>query len=232
VLTLLLTTALISTNWLIYIWSVVTDRIIRASLGYYINPLVTVLLGVIFLDERLNRAQALSIALAALGVGILIWSQGGLPWIALALAFCFGFYSLLRKQVQAEAAVGLGIETALLSPLLLVYLLRTETLGEGAFGHLGPATDVLLAASGLVTALPLLLFTYGARRLPLTTIGFLQYSAPTLQFLLAVFLYREPFTFIHLIAFLFVWTALLLFSWDLRVRWRQVRAPSSLPKLD
>jgi chloramphenicol-sensitive protein RarD len=234
-LVLALTTALISSNWLIYIWAIVTDRIIQASLGYYINPLVTVLLGMLILKERLTRAQWLSFGLAAAGVGSMIWQQREVPWIALSLALSFGFYSLLRKQVRAQAVAGLAIETCILAPVALAYLAGAELTSTGAFGRLGSGTNLLLLSSGLVTALPLLLFTYGARRLTLTTVGFLQYSAPTLQLLLAVFLYREPFTTLHLAAFVLIWVALVIFSWDLALQRSRVPAtrdpgtPSAAP---
>jgi len=198
---------------------VVTERIVQASLGYYINPLITVVLAMLFLRERLNRAQWVSVGLAAVGVSILVWRQRELPWIALVLAVSFGFYGLLRKRIRAEAEIGLAVEAGLLLPLVIAYLIRVEVSGEAAFGHLGVLTDLLFVASGLITAMPLLLFTYGARRLPLITVGFLQFSAPTLQFILAVFVYREPFTRFDLISFLFIWTALLVFSWEVRARW-------------
>ncbi len=227
VLTLLLTTILISANWLVYIWAVVTERIVQASLGYYINPLVTILLGMLFLRERLSRTQFASVGFAAIGVGILVWSQGELPWIALVLATSFGFYGLLRKRVRAEAEIGLAMETGLLLPLVLAYLAGGEVSGNGAFGNVGIRTDLLLVASGLVTAMPLLLFTYGARLLPLSTVGVLQFSAPTLQFILAVFVYREPFTRFDLVSFLLIWTALVFFSWEIHARWPQRQRPDS-----
>lgn len=210
--TLVVTTALIATNWWLFVWAIVTERVLQASLGYYINPLVTVMLGMIFLGERLDRAQWWSVALAAIGVAVLVVRVGERPWIALVLAASFGFYSLLRKQVRAEAEVGLLAETGVLSPLMLVYLARAEGQGVGAFGSAGPGLDALLLAAGLVTVVPLLLFTHGARRLPLATVGFLQFTAPTLQFLLAVWLFREPFTAGHLAAFGFIWAALAVFS--------------------
>jgi len=218
--TLLGTTALIATNWLTYLWAVATERILQASLGYFVNPLVTVLLGVVFLRERLRRPQTVSLLLASIGVAILALRLGSLPWISLVLAFSFGFYGLLRKEVQAGPAVGLLVETLLLSPLMLIYLLRAETAGTGTFGHQGIALDLLLVAAGAITAVPLLLFTHGARRLPLSTVGFLQYLAPSLQFLLAVAVYREPFSVSHLTAFLFIWTGLAIFTWH---SWRRGR---------
>lgn len=220
---LLASTVLIATNWLIYLWSVATERILQASLGYFINPLVTVLLGVVFLRERLRRSQGIAIFLASLGVLILTVRLGELPWISLVLALSFAFYSLVRKQVQAGPEVGLFVETLLLSPFMLAYLALAETAGTGAFGHGGLTLDLLLVAAGAITAAPLLLFTHGARRLPLATVGFLQYLAPCLQFLLAVAVYGEPFTLSHLAAFLFIWTALVIFSWD---TWKQTRKSS------
>ena len=214
-LTLMATTVLIAGNWLIYIWSIISDQILQASLGYYINPLVTVVLAMLFLGERLTPTLWRCVGLAVVGVAILVWRQGELPWIALALAGTFGFYGLLRKQVRAEAQVGLFLETLFLLPLVLGYLLLMERRGLGAFGHQGLTVDLLLVASGLITAVPLLLFTHGARRLPLAYVGILQFLAPTIQFSLAVFIYDEPFTRTHLVAFSFIWAALLHFSWGL-----------------
>jgi len=226
-LTLGATTLLIATNWWIYIWAVATDHILQASLGYFINPLVTVLLGMLFLGERLSRGQWLSMLLAALGVLVLELRVGELPWIALVLAFSFGFYGLLRKTVRADPEVGLLVETALLTPWMLGLLGRAEAAGAGAFGHRGVGVDLLLVASGAVTAVPLLLFTHGARRLSLSTVGVLQYLAPSFQFLLAVGVYGETFTLDHLAAFGLIWAALALYSWDARQRWRLRRRPSA-----
>lgn len=216
--TLLATTVLIGTNWWIYVWAIVTERVLQASLGYYINPLVTVLLAMVFLGEKLDRAQWVSLALAAAGVAVLILRLGEFPWIALVLAVSFAFYGLLRKQVRAEAEVGLLVETGILTPIMIAYLVRADLLGQGAFSHQGLGVDGLLVSAGAITAVPLLLFTHGARRLPLATIGFLQYLAPTLQFLLAVVVFREPFTGSHLTAFGCIWAALALFTWDLHRR--------------
>jgi chloramphenicol-sensitive protein RarD len=221
--TLAASTICISTNWLVYIWAIVTERIVQASLGYYINPLVSVLLGMVFLGERLGRARWISLVVASLGVAIMVWRLGELPWISLVLAGTFGFYGLLRKQVEAEAEVGLFIETALLTPLVALFLARQQLAGTGALGAHGPIVDLLLVAAGLITVVPLLLFTHGVRRLPLATVGILQFSAPTLQFLLAVCVFREPFRPAQLAAFLCIWAALAIFSWDLRSRLR-VRA--------
>lgn len=218
--TLLGTTALIAVNWLVFIWAMTTERILHASLGYFINPLVTVLLAMVFLGERLSRGRWLSVALAALGVAILALRVGTLPWISLVLAFSFGLYGLLRKTVRAEPEVGLLVEGSLLAPWMLLLLLRAEAAGVGAFGRGGPGSDLLLVAAGAVTAVPLLLFTHGVRRLRLSTVGFLQYLTPSLHFLLAVGVYGETFTADHLAAFVLIWTALALFAWDARRRRR------------
>jgi len=216
VLTLVATTALIAVNWLTFIWAMTTERILEASLGYFINPLVTVLLAMIFLRERLTRGRWISIALAGAGVALLAVRVGSLPWISLVLAASFAFYGLLRKTVRADPEVGLLVETLLLSPWMILLLVRADAAGTGAFGHEGVGADLLLVASGAVTALPLLLFTHGARRLPLSTVGFLQYLAPSMQFLLAIAVYGETFTLDHLAAFVLIWLALALFTWDAR----------------
>ncbi len=219
--TLMITALCIASNWLVFLWAVMGGQILQASLGYYINPLVTVLLGMLFLGERLSRLQWISIGLAAAGVAILTFRLGTLPWMSLFLAGSFGLYGLLRKRVDAEAQVGLLVETLLLSPLALFFLLRLAHRGDGAFAPDRPGTALLLVASGVVTAAPLVLFAHGVRRLPLSVVGFLQYFAPTLQWLLAVFVYREPFGQTQLVAFLLIWAALLVFSRDMAGRWRQ-----------
>ena len=219
---LLASTACIAVNWGLFIWAVNTDRVLSTSLGYYFNPLVSVLLGLVVLRERLNRRQWLAVGLAAVAVAILTSRVGHPPWISLGLAFSFGFYGLLRKTVAADAVVGLTFETAALTPLCVGFLAWRERLGEAAFSHQGAGTDLLLVAAGAVTAVPLLLFTLGARRLPLSTVGLLQYIAPTCTFVLAVFLYSEPFTLAHGIAFALIWTALAIYTLDLRSRLRRV----------
>jgi chloramphenicol-sensitive protein RarD len=216
--TLVATTALIGANWFTYIWAVGAERVLEASLGYYVNPLVNVLLGMLFLRERLRRAQGLAVLLAAAGVAVLTAEVGRLPWVALVLALTFGFYGLLRKTVAAGPEVGLAVETALLAPFALAWLVRLHAAGAGAFGHGPAAIDLLLVASGVITVLPMVWFTRGARLLPLSTLGLLQYLSPTLQFLLAVAVYREPFTAAHLLAFGLIWSGLAVFTWDLRRR--------------
>ncbi len=216
---------LIGLNWLLYIWAVTHGHIVDASLGYYLNPLVNVLLGVLVLRERLSRGQTIAVALACAGVAILTLSYGRLPWIALALASTFGLYGLVRKTVAAEPLVGLLWETALLAPIALAFLLAAEARGAGAFGHGAAVTSLLLALGGAVTAVPLVLFAFGARALPLSTLGFIQYLSPSLQFLLGVLLYREPFTLAHGVSFAVIWTALVLLTLELRRRLGRATRP-------
>jgi chloramphenicol-sensitive protein RarD len=216
--------ALIGLNWLLYIWAVVHDQVVDASLGYFINPLVNVVLGVLVLRERLGRAQGIAVALATVGVAVLTIAHGRLPWIALALAVTFGLYGLARKTVSADAVMGLLWETALMTPVAAGYLAFLERQGTGVFGPSAPATSALLVLGGPVTAVPLVFFALGARALPLSTLGFVQYLSPTIQFLLAVLLFREPFTAVHAVTFAFIWAALAILTWDLRRRLRYERA--------
>jgi chloramphenicol-sensitive protein RarD len=211
-LTFLAATTMLAINWLVYIWAVQTDHIVESSLGYFINPLVNVLLGVLFLRERLRLWQLVGIAVAALGVLYLTFSLNSLPWIGLTLACSFGLYGLLRKTASLNSLEGLTFETALLFVPVAAYLFYREAMGSGAFGH-GPShITFLLIFSGLVTATPLLLFAAGARRVSLSTLGILQYLAPTIQFLLGVFVYGEPLTGARLIGFGLIWLALLIYS--------------------
>jgi chloramphenicol-sensitive protein RarD len=206
------TTVLIAVNWLIYIWAIVSNRVLEGSLGYFINPLVNVLLGVIVLKERLERPVLVAVLVAALGVAWLTVQVGQPPWVSLTLAVTFGLYGLLRKLVAVGAVTGLLVETLLLAPLAVAYLAWAGLQGRLAFASGRAGLDLLLVLAGPVTALPLLLFTGAARRLPLSTLGFLQYLSPTLQFLLAVFLYGEPFTRARGVAFACIWAALLIFA--------------------
>lgn len=214
--TLLASTALIGANWFFFLYSIASDQLLQASLGYFITPLVNVLLGLVFLRETLRPVQWSAIVLASVGVGLLTWRVGELPWLALILAFSFGFYGLLRKTVPAGPSEGLALETWLLAPLALLYLGQRHLAGEGAFVVEGPWITFLLLLTGVFTATPLLWFTHGARRLPLATVGMLQYLAPTGQFLLAVLVYHEPFGRVQLVAFAIIWTALALYTWDAR----------------
>jgi chloramphenicol-sensitive protein RarD len=208
---LAMTTALISANWLLYIWAVNGGRVLEASLGYFVNPLVNVALGAVFLRESLTRRQLLAVAVAAAGVAVLVVRLGTVPWVSLALALSFGFYGLLRKVARVDALGGLLVETLLLAPLALSYLAVRASRGEGSFGA-DPRLGTLLAAAGLITAIPLVLFAIGVRRLPLSTIGIIQFVAPTAQFFLAVGLYREPFTAAHVVAFPLIWLSLAIYT--------------------
>lgn len=221
--------ALVSVNWLIYIWSVNHDRVVDASLGYFINPLVNVLIAALFLGERLRRVQWLAVAIAGAGVLWLTWQAGGLPWIGLALAVTFALYGLMRRQAPLGALEGFALETALLAPLALAYLGWLAAQGANAFVdavHDGrPALALLLVLAGPVTAVPLLFFTAGARRISFATLGLLQYAAPTLQLLLGVFLYGETLDGAKLAGYAAVWLALAVFSVDaLAQAWRGRRA--------
>lgn len=204
--------AVITANWFTYIWAVNTGHIVESSLGYYINPLVSVMLGIIVLKERLSFWQAVSFGLATIGVLNMTIHYGSIPWIALTLATSFGMYGLIKKMVHLGAITGITLETLLISPFMLVYLGYVHGAGNGAFGSVAPATTLLLAGAGVVTAVPLILFAAGANRLPLSVIGFLQYIAPTLMLVIGVFMYQEPFTGVHLVSFLCIWTALTIFS--------------------
>ena len=214
-------------NWFTYVWAVITNHVVESSLGYFINPIVSVLLGVIFLRERLRTFQWVAIAMVTAGVVYLTITFGQLPWISLVLAVTFGFYGLLKKIAPLGALHGITLETAVLTIPSLVYLLIVNANGTGTFGHSTPLLDFLLVLSGPVTAIPLLLFATGARRIPLTTIGLLQYIAPTLQFLLGVLVFHEPFDQTRLIGFMIIWLALVLFSVENLLARR--RTPSTAP---
>lgn len=214
-------------NWFTYVWAVITNHVVESSLGYFINPIVSVLLGVIFLRERLRTFQWVAIAMVTAGVVYLTITFGQLPWISLLLAVTFGFYGLLKKIAPLGALHGITLETAVLTIPSLVYLFIVNANGTGTFGHSTPLLDFLLVLSGPVTAIPLLLFATGARRIPLTTIGLLQYIAPTLQFLLGVLVFHEPFDQSRLIGFMIIWLALVLFSVENLLARR--RTPSTAP---
>jgi chloramphenicol-sensitive protein RarD len=210
--------ALVMTNWLVFVWAVNVDRILETSLGYFITPLVSIVLGVLVLHERLRTRQWIAVALALIGVALEGWRMGGLPWVSLVLAATFGSYGLLRKQLPVDAAGGLLLETACAAPFALAYLLWLGS--SGNFGQT-TATDTLLIASGAVTAIPLLLFAIGARRLPLATMGFLQYVAPSLSFLVAIVYYGEAMNLARLFAFIAIWTGLALYTADMLLHRRQ-----------
>jgi chloramphenicol-sensitive protein RarD len=233
ILALLASTAFIAVNWYVFIWAVSNGRVLQASLGYYINPLVNVLLGMIFLRERLRPGQWVGLALAAAGVVVMAASVGHLPWVSLALAFSFGLYALVRKTAAVGPLVGLTIETTLLLPVALVVLAGPKLGWIGEVGAQGGAwgsrTYVLLALAGVVTAIPLLWFAAAARRLRLSTLGVLQYLAPTCQFLLAVFAYGETFRWWHGVSFGLIWGALAVYTVDSIRAYRegQVRTASA-----
>lgn len=200
----------ISLNWLTYIWAVNSDHVIQASLGYYINPLVSIILAIIVLKEKLTKSQTLSVILAGLGVFYLTVSYGVFPWVSLFLAFSFALYGLFKKVVDIPAMYGLTIETMIVTPIAIIYLLF---LPKNTFSLLTIASteNLLLLGAGIVTALPLLMFASGARRIPLAMVGILQYIAPTLMLLIGVFLYHEVFSVEHLIAFGMIWLALIIY---------------------
>jgi chloramphenicol-sensitive protein RarD len=220
--TLALSATLVATNWFTFIFGVTHDRILETSLGYYINPLVNVVLGMVFLREKLTRLQAVSVLLASAGTLHLAVSYGAIPWISLVVAFTFAFYGLLRKTVRVDSMGGLLVETSLLAPLALGFLLVQRAHGTGAFGTAGIRIAVLLVLAGVVTAVPLIWFASGARRLPYSVIGLCQYVSPSLSFVLAVFLYGERFTRPHAVAFGCIWTALAIFTADMWYRQRRV----------
>jgi chloramphenicol-sensitive protein RarD len=211
---LLATTTLIGINWLVFIFAVATGHVVQASLGYYVNPLLNVVLGMLFLGERLRPVQWLSVLLAAAGVAWFAIALGSLPLISLVLAGSFGLYGLLRKTVPADGPVALTVETSLLLPVMIGVLAVRAAHGEMSFLHVSRTIDVLLVLAGLITTMPLLWFTNAVRRLRLATIGFLQYLSPSIQLLIAVLVYDEPFTRTHLVTFGFIWAALALYSFD------------------
>lgn len=219
---LALSSVLIGFNWVLYIWAVNSAHVVETSLGYFINPLVSVLLGVVVLKERLNPRQWCAVALAAAGVAYLTLNLGQPPWIALTLAVSFGAYGLIRKLVAVESIPGLGVESLFLVLPALVYLLWCEVAGSGGFGHVGRYEDALLVFAGIATALPLIWFAFGARRIPLSLVGVIQYIGPSIQLLTAVFVFGEPFTLTQLVGFGCIWAALGLYAvdglWRLRMR--------------
>jgi chloramphenicol-sensitive protein RarD len=198
-------------NWFIYVWAVTAGFIVESSLGYFINPLFSVLLGVVFLRERLRLFQWVSVGLAGTGVIYLTMIYGRLPWIALSLAFTFGFYGLVKKLAPLNSVNGLTLETGILFIPGLAFLAFQNYQGAGAFLHMGLASDLLMAGAGFITTIPLLMFASAAQRIPLTTIGVMQYLTPTLQFLLGVFVYKEPFSSRQAVGFGVVWIGLIVF---------------------
>jgi chloramphenicol-sensitive protein RarD len=210
-----LTAALITMNWCIYVWAIAADRALETALGYYINPLLSVFLGAVVLGEKLSRAQMLASGLAVLAVGLLTWESGGLPWVSVALALTWGVYALFKKTLPIGPAQGFFLEVLLLSIPALGYIIWLEGTGVGHFGRTGVGDVWLLVGCGLVTAVPLILFANGAKLLRLSTIGIMQYIAPTMIFVIAVFIFREPFTSERAVAFALIWAALAIYSWSM-----------------
>ncbi|NDY96399.1 EamA family transporter RarD [Wenzhouxiangella limi] len=222
-LALCVTGGLIGLNWLIFVYAVNTDRVLSTSLGYFINPLMSVVLGLLVFRERLVPAQSLAILIAAAGTAYMAWQVGEVPWISLSLAATFAVYGLIRKLLDVGPMVGLFWETLIVSPLALGWLWLLADGDRLSFDPAEPVSAMLLAGTGLLTVAPLLLFAAGVRRLPLTTIGLMQYLAPSLTFILAVFVFGEPFTMDHAITFGLVWLALALFFWAGWQRSRHLR---------
>lgn len=206
--------AFISMNWITYVYGIASHRVVETSLGYFINPLVNVTLGVLVLSERLNKAQWTAVSIAAAGVAYLAWTAGHPPWIALTLAFSFGLYGLVRKLVQVDALAGFAAETLLVVPLGIGYLVWCEIAGIGVASQAGIGTNLLLMLGGPLTAIPLVLFSFGARRIPYSTVGLLQYIAPSMQLMLAVLLFKEPFGGPRAVGFSLIWTALAIYAID------------------
>ena len=222
-LTLMLTAILVSANWLLYIWAVNNNYMLQASLGYYINPLVNVVLGLLFLRERLRRPQILAVMLAASGVLYLTMAYGEFPWISLTLALSFGLYGLIRKVAPVGALVGLAVETMLLSPPALIYLIHLNSQEADTILRVSLKLDLLLIGCAPLTAAPLLFFTLGAKRLYLSTLGLMQYIGPSGMFLLAIFHYNEPFSTTQIWTFAMIWAALGIYSTDSVIYYRRER---------
>jgi chloramphenicol-sensitive protein RarD len=203
---------LLSCNWLIYVWGVNAGYIIETSLGYFINPLLSVLLGVVIFRERLRPLQWLPVALASIGVVYLTYAYGRLPWIALSLALTFGFYGLVKKLSPLGSLYGLTLETGIVFPVALIYLIYVAVSGQGSFVNDGIPVTTFLIGAGLVTTIPLLMFASAAKMIPLSIVGLLQYIAPTIQFMIGVYIYQEAFDRSHLIGFSIVWLALIIFA--------------------
>lgn len=209
-----LTAALISINWAIYVWSIAAGRTVEAALGYYINPLFSVLLAAIFLGEKLKTAQKVAICFAVVAVAILTWERGGLPWVSVSLAVTWGFYALFKRALPIGPNQGFFVEVLIISIPAIFYIGWLVVSGNSHFGPLGGTNSWLLLASGLVTAGPLMLYANGAKLLKLSTIGMMQYIAPSIIFLMAIFVFNEPFSLTTFVAFLFIWVALAIYSWS------------------
>ncbi len=214
----------LAANWLIYVYAVESNQVLEASFGYFINPLVNVALGVVLLGERLNRWQVVAVTVAALAIGLQAWGLGGVPYIALSLAFSFALYGYIRKTAKAGSTTGLFVETLILSPVALVYLAITFALDGGIGVHADPWTLFLLALTGPATAVPLLFFAFAVQRLRLTTIGMLQYIAPSIQFILAITFFGEHLNGLRLLSFGLIWLSLAIYTSDSVIRRRRAGA--------
>jgi chloramphenicol-sensitive protein RarD len=209
---LFLCSLFVSANWLIFIWAVNNGNVMETSLGYYINPLLNVLFGVLFLKERLGKGQWTAIALAAAGVSVMTVHYGRVPWVAISLALTFACYGLAKKMIKLEAIISLAWETLVVAPLALAYLVTLHVSGTDTLSHVAGWQIALLTLSGVATAMPLYWFAQAARMLPLSTVGFIQYLAPSISLTMAVFLFGEKFTGVHLISFGLIWSALIVFT--------------------
>lgn len=206
---------LISINWGVYVWAVAAERTVEGALGYYINPLFNVLLGTVFLGERLNKLQMAAIACAVIAVAILTVDAGGLPWISIVLPMTFGIYAYLRKTLPIGPTQGFMLEVLILAIPALVLMAWWSQSAQSHFGPTGWGDIMLLLCAGPITSIPLILYAFGAKKLRFTTIGILQYTAPTIIFLIAIFVFKEPFSFVSFIAFCFIWLGLALYTWSL-----------------
>lgn len=219
---LFIASVLISINWGVFIWAVNAGKILETSLGYYINPLISVLLGIIVLKERLSGAQILAFILAGIGVLSLTIHFGEVPWVSLSLAITFGLYGLAKKMIKVESAIGLTLETMMMAPFALGYLIYMMFQSQSQFFE-STSTSLLLIGGGVATALPLLYFAKGAQKVSLSMLGILQYIAPSLSLMVGVFIYHEAFTKAHLLAFIFIWSALIIYTLSV-TKWGQARA--------
>ncbi len=220
-----LAASLLTTNWLVYVWGVNRGNVIETSLGYFLVPLVNVAAGRFVFHEHLRRAQWTAIGLAVFGVALMIVQLGKPPWIALILAATWGGYSLMRKKSPLPAVTGLAVETLLLTPLAIAFIGWQQHTGQGAFGHVDSRTQLLLVCSGVITAIPLLLFSYSARRIRLSTLGLLQYLAPSVQLILGIAVFHEPFSRSRILSFSFIWAALAVYTADNLLAQHRLRRP-------
>jgi chloramphenicol-sensitive protein RarD len=225
----LVSATLLTANWLVYVWGVNTGHVIETSLGYFLVPLVNVAAGRFILHEHLRRLQWIAIALAAAGVALMIFQLGRPPWIALVLAATWGGYSLMRKQSPLGSVAGLTVETLLMAPVAIAFLLWRTSSGQGALGHVAAVTQILVVSAGIITAIPLLLFGFAARRIRLSTLGLLQYLAPSVQLIIGVWVYHEAFPRSRAVSFGFIWAALAVYTVDNLLAQRRVVPSAAAP---